>query len=198
MNSVTEIVDDYFNKMSKEDVLMMLPGSILEEMLDKTKKSDDSWRAWKPVPSKITNTDLNKFEERTKLKLPLSYREFLMYKYFYRLKIDDHPVKLLSNLPDPELNDWLNIIKEIEISEELLKKGYLYIGDFQDYGFLCFDCNQEVEHHEYPIVYVDHDDIDDLHFYTKNFHQLLTNEKDYGNRFIMKLNQYSSDNSSDN
>ncbi len=38
MNSVTEIIDDYLNKMSKEDVLMMLPGSILEEMLDKTKK----------------------------------------------------------------------------------------------------------------------------------------------------------------
>lgn len=190
MKSIPEIIDAYLIEMSKHSYLMCKVGKVIDEMEDHSRILESNWKAWKPIKSKITNYDIEAFEALIKFRLPVDYCSFLKHKCFYNLRINDHQVTLHGNLPDPELKDWVNSLEQYELSREVLKLGYLYIADFSDYGMLCFNLNQKESIGETSIYYFDHERPEDIHFYTKSFRTLLENDENYGNRFIMKLNDF--------
>ena len=78
----------------------------------------------------------------------------------------------------------------LDLSPKLiLGRGYIYFADFEDYGLLCFDTNAKVPDHEYPIVYMDHEDVNDIEPYAENFRALMEAHGERGNDFIDMLNE---------
>ena len=176
--------------MSKDEMLMRVPREIPEEMLDKSIAPLDDWIGWKPINSIITDDDINRLEKKIKYPFPLSYRHFLKYKHFYKLRIPDIEVNLPEHLPDKNLPALSKLIFSRFVPELLIGKGYIYFADFSDNGLLCFDTNDRVDDNEYKIIYIDHDDLSEIHPYANNFRDLLEADSEKGNRFIEKLNDY--------
>jgi hypothetical protein len=190
MDKIDSIVEKCLDEMSKEKILMMMPGDIPEEMLDRSIEPSDDWRGWKPVNSIVDDHDLDEVEKKIGHKLPLTYREFLKYKHWYSLRIPDRSVNFPHHKPDKKLSFLSDYVFEYMEPELIIGRGYIYFADFEDYGLLCFDTNQKAENNEYRIVYIDHEDLDDIHVYANNFTELLEADKEAGNRFIDKLNSY--------
>ncbi|MFY7669480.1 SMI1/KNR4 family protein [Tenacibaculum sp. MEBiC06402] len=186
-----KIIDETLDKMAKEEILMKKPDpNMPKEMLDLSIPQDDDWKPWKPIESTFSNSDIDKIEQLIGIELPLSYRELLMYKHFYELDIPDYAVNFHQNLPDKNLEGFKETFFEYYDSEFLIKKGLIYFADFQDYGLLCFDSNEKRENNEYPIVYVDHEELTTKHHYSDNLKELMLADRERGNRFIMELNEY--------
>ena len=191
MKWLEKIIDDTLDIMYKEEYLMYHPDpSMPTEMLDSAFKQKNDWKRWKPIPSILVDDDLNSLEKLIGVKLPHSYRHFLLYKHFYELRIPDFSISFPSHLPDKNLHKLKSMFLEYYEPEFLIKKGFIYFADFCDYGLLCFDSKIKRKNNEYPIVYIDHEDLTIHHHYLNNFKELMTADKENGNRFIMRLNEY--------
>jgi hypothetical protein len=190
MDWIKEVIDNALKKMSRKKILMMVPGDIPTEMLDNTIEPMDDWRGWRPIYSSITDEDIVRLEKKIGLKLPLSYREYLKYKHFYLLRLPDIAVNLFNHPPDKDLKVLNYHLFDTHEPELLIGRKYIYIADFHDYGLLCFDANEPVQDNEYKIVYIDHENLDDVHIYADNFRDLLEADAEKGNDFIDKLNEY--------
>ena len=188
MGRIQEIVDECLFKMAQNKVLMKFPGNVPREMLDPSIETNNDWKGWKPIKSIIDDNDLNILERKIGYHLPPSYREFLKYKHFYDLRIPDQAVNFPHHLPDKDLNFLLEFVFNYMIPELIIGKGYIYFADFEDYGLLCFNTNVKNENNEYPIVYIDHDDLAEIHPYANNFLELLEADKDKGDKFVEYLN----------
>jgi len=191
MEWLENIIDKTLDKMAKEEILMKRPDpNMPNEMFDSTIESDSDWKGWKPIPSVLNDSDLNKLEKMIGIELPLSYRHFLKYKHFYELDISDFAVNFPTHLPDKSLDGFKEWFFEYYEPELLIGKGLIYFAGFQDYGLLCFDSNVKRENNEYPIVFIDHEDLTTTHHYSDDFKELMTADRERGNRFIMELNEY--------
>ncbi len=192
MDWVKKAVDNALEKMSKEKILMKVPGDIPPEMLDETIEQTDDWKGWRPINSIITDEDIQRFEKKIGLNLPLSYKEYLKYKHFYNLQIPDQAVRLFKHLPDKNLKELNYRIFDLHQPELIIGRQYIYIADFNDYGLLCFDGNDIVKDNEYRIVYLDYIDaeIGGIHEYADNFRNLMESDSEKGNNFIDWLNEY--------
>ncbi|WP_375563344.1 SMI1/KNR4 family protein [Bernardetia sp. OM2101] len=143
---------------------------------------------WKPVASSITDEELDELENKINKKLPKSYREFLKYKYFKEFMLEDYGIDFPSHLPNKTIDDILE--REEIFADEFMPNGFIYFADFSDWGFLCFDTNQNREENEYPIVMIDHEDTETIHLYAEDFKDLLESDEDRSNRFIEDLNDF--------
>ena len=191
MDWVENIVDKVFDKMSQEKILMKQPDpNMPKEMVDNTIPVDDDWLGWKPIKSILDDSDLDQIEEMIGIKLPMSYRKLLKYKHFYELDIDDHAVNFNSHLPDKSLQGFKELYFDFYDPKYIIKRGYIHFAEFEDYGLLCFDSNKKSLDNEYPIVFIDHDDLTKTHFYANNLKELMHADEDRGNRFIIDLNAY--------
>ena len=191
MEWLEKIIDDALDKMAKEEILMSRPDPNMPiEMFDPNIPSESDWKGWKPIPSVLDDSDLNKLEKMIGIELPLSYRHFLKHKHFYELEISDYAVNLHAHLPDKSLESFKELFFEYFDPGYLIEKGLIYFADFQDYGLLCFDSNIKRENNEYPIVFIDHEDLTTKHNYSNDFKELMTADRERGNRFIMELNEY--------
>ncbi len=189
MDWIQKIIDDSLNEMSKTEYSMRTPAIIPTEMQDESIEKMDDWNGWKPIKSIIEDTDIDKLENDIGFPLPVSYREFLKTKHFFELEIPDRAVNLPGILPDKELSFLREYVFNMMEPEFIIGQGFIYFADFQDFGLLCFDANQTVENNEYPVVYMDHENIDDIHLYAKSFRELLEADAERGNRFIEYLNE---------
>jgi len=190
MNWIKEVVDNALRDMTKEKISMMVPGDIPTDMLDETIEPMDDWRGWRSIDSIITNEDIQRFEIKIGLSLPLSYKEYLKYKHFFSLQIPDFAVNLFKHLPDKDLKELNYHVFDSHEPDLIIGKRYIYIADFHDYGLLCFDGNESVPDNEYKIVYIDHENLEDIHVYANNFRDLMEADSEKGNGFIDKLNEY--------
>ena len=191
MKWLEEVVDNALEKMIKEGVLMMRPDRNMPiEMIDSSIPTNNDWKGWKPIPSVLNDSDLNRLESIIGAKLPDSYRYFLMYKHFYELDIPDYTVNFHAHLPYKNLNRFNKTFFERFDPTYLIERGLIHFADFQDFGLLCFDSNKKRENNEYPIVFVDEGDLLITHHYSNSFKELMTADRETGNRFIMKLNDY--------
>ena len=191
MEWLEKIIDDALDKMAKEEILMSRPDPNMPiEMFDPNIPSESDWKGWKPIPSVLDDSDLNKLEKMIGIELPLSYRHFLKHKHFYELEISDYAVNLHAHLPDKSLESFKELFFEYFDPGYLIEKGLIYFADFQDYGLLCFDSNIKRENNEYPIVFIDHEDLTTKHNYSNDFKELMTADRERGNRFIMELNEH--------
>ena len=164
-----EIVDKYLNRQI-EIGLNQAPIKVEEEMEDRNQDRSEEWRIWYPIPSKVTDEELNDFEENIGYKFPESYRKFLKYKHFYELNISEysfckHPV----NVWKVYLND---MIYE-NPPEFLIEEGRIPFADWSDWGLLCFDTTVECENNNYPIVLWDHEREDEFEFKYSDFEGVL-------------------------
>jgi len=185
------IVDNALANMAKEKILMTTPWDVPAEMLDKSMTTAaEDWKCWKPIDSIVTDDDINKFEINIGIGLPLSYREFLKYKHFYVLRIPDKAVNLPGHLPDKNLPALRDFVFNHNEPELLIGRRYINFADFHDYGHLCFDANAPARDNEYKVVYINYENLDDIHFYANNFRELLEGDREKGNDFIDRLNEY--------
>lgn len=190
MNWLHKIIDDSLEKMSKSEILMMTPAEIPEEMQDNSIKKSDDWGGWRPIKSQIQDTEIGQLESEIGFPLPHSYREFLKFKHFFSLVIPDRAVVFSGVLPNERLSFLKENIFEMMIPEEIIGRGYIYFADFEDYGLLCFNANEKVENNEYPVVFMDHENLEEVHLYANNFRELMEADEERGNRFIEYLNDY--------
>ena len=191
MEWLEKIIDETLDKMAKEEILMKKPDPNMPyEMLDSSIESESDWKGWKPIPSVLDNSDLNRLEKMIGIELPASYRRLLTYKHYYELDIPDFAVNFPTHLPDKNLDGFKKWFFEYYEPEHLIEKGFIYFADFQDYGLLCFDSNVKRKNNEYPIVFIDHEDLTTNHNYSNDFKELITADRERGNRFIIELNKY--------
>jgi len=191
MEWLEKIIDETLDEMAKEKILMKVPVlNMPNGMFDSTIESEDDWKGWKPIASVFNDLDLNKLEKMIGIELPLSYRHFLKYKHFYELRIPDFAINFPSHLPDENLDGFKEWFFEFYEPEFLIEKGLILFARFHDYGLLCFDSNIKNENNEYPVVFIDCDDLTIKHHYSRDFKELMTADTERGNRFIMKLNEY--------
>jgi hypothetical protein len=189
MDWIKKTVDSALKEMSKEKIFMMMPGDIPKEMLDDTIPALDDWKGWRAIDSIIDDSDIIKLEKKIGITLPTSYREYLKYKHFYRLRLPDIAVNLFPHPPDKNLTTLQTHIFEYHEPELVIGRKYIYIADFHDYGLLCFDANAKATDTEFKVVYIDHENLGDIHIYADNFQDLLQADSEKGNDFIDKLNE---------
>jgi len=191
MNWLNQIIDDTFERMSLEKHSMSVPDHDMPiEMRDHSIEKESDWIGWKPIKTNLTLNDFKSFELAIGFNLPSSYKYFLSYKYFYKLNLINPSINFPTNLPEEGFDSLKEFMFGFSDGKELFEKGYLYFADFYDYGYLCFNANKEQENHEYEILYFDHEEIETPHLYCENFKKLLESDAEFGNRFIVKLNEY--------
>lgn len=189
MGRIEQLVDQALDAMrAKEPILRMSPGRIHPDMLDGTIAPLDDWRGWKPIPSIITDADLDRLERDMGLALPASYKHFLKHKHFLRLRLPDIAIQLPHQPPDTELQELRDMVFNSWDPDLLIGRKYIYFADFHDYGLLCFDARNPAPQNEYPVVWIDHEDLEVALDYANDFHDLLGSDPERGNRFIERLN----------
>lgn len=152
--TIKKTVDTYLQVFIEAD-MNKLPDEIEIEMADLNQDPEEEWRIWLPIDSKVTDTEIDNFEEQLGYKLPSDYKVFLKYKHFYELRISEasfckHPVnKWRDHLKEMIFNGWPH--------EYMFNKGFIHFADWSDWGALCFDTNRNSSNNDYPIVLWDHD-----------------------------------------
>ena len=190
MDWLHKIVNDTLLKMSETPISMMTPAEVPEEMQDDSIEQIDDWSGWKPINSIIEDEDIDSLEREIGLPLPFSYREFLKTKHFFELQIPNGSVNLPGMLPDKGLSFLKKLVFETMEPGLLIGKGFIYFADFEDYGLLCFNTNVKADQNEYPVVFIDHEELDEIHPYADNFRALIEADEEQGNRFIDYLNEF--------
>lgn len=109
-------------------------------------------KIWKAIDGTITDNDIEKLESDLEITFPDSYKEYLRYKHFYTIFLDND----IRLYPKP-LGSWDQVLKEnnVAMKEVLLNHGYLGIGNFSDYGEVCFNLNEFADNP--PIVMIDYE-----------------------------------------
>jgi hypothetical protein len=168
---IKEIIDSYLSSLVKVEA-NRLPGQIEVEMSDTDQDPDEEWRIWYPINSKVTNSELEDFENKIGYKLPDDYKIFLKHKHFYELYMSEmlfckHPVNTWQT-------EQIKNIFDTYAPEYLIAKGYLPFADWSDWGVLCFDTNRNKEDCNYPIVLWDHEVFDEVEDHATNFFDMIT------------------------
>lgn len=118
------------------------------EIIELMKPGEQLWQA---VESTVTDADIAAIEERYNINLPDSYKEYLKYKHFYTIFFNPD-IKLYPN----PVEKWRDILCENndEMRDELLEQGYFAIGEYSDYGVICFALKDD--NSDCPVVMIDH------------------------------------------
>ncbi len=184
MNWLTEILDKCFARMVEEEYLMQTCVKIPLEMCLEDYDPRKEYKTWNPIDSAVTNENLNDLESKINLKFPKSYREFLKYKHFVELQIEDFAVEFPRHLPNTYLDILEDFILNIYEHRYLVNKKLICFASFQDIGYLCFDASKTNQDDEYNIIFIDHEDLDNKIEYCKSFKDLLEGDKERSNIFI--------------
>jgi hypothetical protein len=165
---ITTFVDNGIEWLRQKELLMRPDPDMPVEMFDTTRKNSDDWRPWKAINSTVTEQDISEIENAIKHRLPNSYIEYLKYKHFYEVRAAD------SFEPfDHTIHRWKETLMENifhpELKEFMLDSGYIWFGNYQDWGFLCFDTNKKSIDNNYPVVLIDHETIEDQQTLYKDF-----------------------------
>lgn len=165
--TIEEIVDFHVKKWADLG-LNMLPEEIEKDMAGPT--NEDGWTTWYPIASKVTDAEIEDFEQLIGHRFPADYKRYLKYKHFYDLHIGEasfsHPVKVWRRA-------HVGLIYEGYPPEFLIDKGYLPIAGWSDWGLLCFDTNRNDGQNNYSVVQWDHDGAHRVRAFYKDFTDLL-------------------------
>ena len=125
-------------------------------MYDSSRMQTDDWRPWKPVPSTVTDEQLDRLEEEIGLRFPPSYRTLLKYKHFYALtegglRFERHVIGRWEDTLLAAYDSW--------DPERIVGAGLIPFGSesFMDAGPVCFDTGNRLPDGECPVVYWDHE-----------------------------------------
>ena len=131
----------------------------------------EEYSIWVPIPTQITEQEIEALEDIVKCSLPKSYRFFLQYRFFFELYIDE------LNMYNHTAARWKKEIVDRVLNgyprKFLMDKGYLPFAGYSDWGNLCFDTNQNRPGNEYPVVLWDHDSPDGVTPISDSFTKML-------------------------
>ena len=130
------------------------PGGIARAMADPSQDESDDWRIWHPIPSTVSDDEIQEVEKELGHKLPQAYKRFLQHRHFYELKIGSC---LFFGHPSDAWKDSLykNIFDGYP-RDLLIDVGRIPFANWEDWGLLCFDTTLAAENNNYPIVLWDH------------------------------------------
>jgi hypothetical protein len=155
---VIDYVDAAISQLRRLD-LMRWPGKLPEPMQDLSIPPSGDWTAWRPVPSTVTDADLDALERETGFAFPPLYREFLQYQHF--VSLTETGVRFEHHL----CNDWRETLRKSYFRswprERILNVGLLPFGDeaFIDAGPVCFDIRHRLPDGDCPVVFWDHESV---------------------------------------
>lgn len=190
MKTIFQVIDEALQRMKKEHFPMTaVAEEVPTSMVDLSIEAEEDYIGWNAIPSTIDDEEISEFEQELNCTLPTSYKQFLQYKFFMELHLEDTAIKLHNILPDTRMEHFKIMNINMAPRDEIIDKGYFYFADFHDYGSLLFDMNQPKEDNEFEVLLVMQDDLDDKHVYAKSFTELLNFDKNQSNRFIEKYNK---------
>jgi hypothetical protein len=165
---IEQIIDTCLQKWIDAG-LNKLPMDIDPEMAGE--KDKEGWTTWFPIDSKVTDAEIEDFEEQIGYSFPADYKRLLKHKHFYELNISE------ASFTHPA-NTWrrahVGLIYEGYPREFLIDKGYLPFAGWSDWGVLCFDTNAEDASPNYPIVLWDHEMARKVTPVNGNFSELMS------------------------
>jgi hypothetical protein len=153
---VTGYVDSALAQLRRRD-LMRWPGKLPESLRDPSVPPSNGWIGWRPVPSTVTDTDLDQLQRETGLAFPPLYRDFLKYRHF--VSLTETGMRFERHLP----HDWQERLRAEYFQswsrERILDIGLLPFGDesFMDAGPVCFDTRRRAADGDAPVVFWDHE-----------------------------------------
>ena len=164
-----KIIDHYLTKLVERGI-NAIPGRVEVEMADRQQDPHEEWRTWYPIPSQVTDGELNALERKIGYPLPKTYRQFLKYKHFYAL-----PLWECSFAPHPVAGWQKSLLDKMRLHppEYLTERGRIPFADWSDWGLLCFDTTAECEDHDYPVGLWDHEREAEFERKYVNFEQML-------------------------
>lgn len=154
---VIQYVDAAIAQLRRKN-MMKMPGKIPKAMQDSSIPSLDDWKGWRPVPSTVTDQDLNDLEQEMGLKYPPSYRQFLKYLHF--IELTENGVRFERH----EVENWSIVLRKVYFNswpcERVVDSGLIPFGSesFLDAGPVCFDRRGNTSQDgDCPVVFWDHE-----------------------------------------
>ena len=156
---VTAYVDEAIAQLRRLDV-MRSPGKVPDSMLDPSVPAHGDWVGWKPVPSTVTDEDLNALERETGLPFPPLYRDFLKYLHF--VDLTEVGIRFERHM----CHNWRETLRReyfrSSLRPRILGVGLIPFGDEtqRDAGYACFDTRRRLPDGDCPVVFWDHEWLD--------------------------------------
>lgn len=137
--NIKNLIEKYYEELKEKKLNKEV--NVPEEM--KILDLDNGWSEWKIGKSFLNEKEVEKFFKKYNLSIPADYKKFLVCCQFF--DIEEEGYKIFG------INKRDGIERLISYTpEELLKKGYLVIGDYQDYDFVVLNTkNGNVELFDY-------------------------------------------------
>ncbi len=156
IQSIVEgFLNAYFEHARRTNQLRR-PGKIPIEMLDESIPESEGWFGWKPIPSQVTDSELNLLETVIGLKYPPPYRQLL--KAVHYMEIDFGPVRFEPH-PVGTWQDRLKKLYKAYCPKRILGTGLIPFGSegMWDAGLICFDSKHTDGDGDCPVVCWNHE-----------------------------------------
>jgi hypothetical protein len=168
--NVLAIIDKYLADWADKGLNLIPAKKVMPEMADPSQTTNDEWRRWFPIQSKVTDDEIDELETTIGYSLPKSYRAFLKHKHFYELHIGQ--ASFCSHPADSWQSALTNLIFDSYPREFLVDKGYIPFAVWSDWGMLCFNTHK-CDAHESAIVLWDHECWDEFMPFAPDFNSLV-------------------------
>ncbi len=176
---VRRYVDSALEQLRRKDLMRLPLSHMPPEMADPSIPRQKDWIGWKPIPSTVTDADLDALERHLGRAFPPPYRTFLKYKHFYDLtergvRFSRHPVDEWQSILMQDYQAWL--------PAKIVGIGLIPFGDeaSMDAGPVCFDTRYRLPDGDCPVVFWDHEwegtpkEIQPLFFSSRKMFECLT------------------------
>ena len=157
LNAVWLFVDVALETWRQTDLMRLPHPAMPVEMQDQTRAAESDWIPWKPIPSTVTEQDVQELEGKMKLRYPDLYKALLCHKHFYEFW-PEREVNFFSH----GIYEWKDTLLRAYFNAwdpaKLIARGYVCFADYSDWGIICFDTNhQRAQDNDCPIVLIDHE-----------------------------------------
>jgi hypothetical protein len=137
----------------------MIPGGVPPEMLDPTIVPHTDWVGWKPIPSTVTDTDLDDLEHHYGFHYPPLYRELLKTVHYLEL------TWIGCDFVEHVIGRWRQKLEQLYQScqgDRILGRGLLPFGSETRLaaGPACFDTRYRLPNGDCPVVFWDRERVD--------------------------------------
>jgi hypothetical protein len=151
---VRDFVDRSIARLRDADPLVTPDPKLPVEMLDQTVKSQSGWKGRKPIPSTVSEADLDQLEKEIKLAYPPPYRDFLRHMHFCELW---GPIRWEPHI----IHEWQAALRKIYAvdRQKMVGAGLIPFAseEYMDAGFVCFDTRSRLPNGDCPVVFLDHE-----------------------------------------
>ena len=169
--NITEIIDKHLNHWKKKGGNFTLDPLPKEMFTGEFFDEEDEVKYWKPIESSVTQEQIKELEKEFNTKFPSLYKQLLLHKHFIELHIGQ--VSIFSHPSE----GWQNRLRKRVLDgwpkEDLIEKGLLPFADYNDWGLLCFDTNEEST----PIILWDHEVADQKKLFAEDLVEALKKEE---------------------